>query len=71
LGSFANPAVAIARALTDTFAGIRPIDAPGFILDQIAAAFLALPSLRATQHPADGVVLRSENQANVGSLDEL
>jgi glycerol uptake facilitator-like aquaporin len=36
--SFANPAVTIARALTDTFAGIRPIDAPGFILAQGAGA---------------------------------
>jgi glycerol uptake facilitator-like aquaporin len=45
--SFANPAVTIARSLTDTFAGIRPIDAPGFMLAQIAAVFLALPLLRA------------------------
>lgn len=40
--SFANPAVAIARSLTDTFAGIRPIDLPGFIVAQFAGAFLAL-----------------------------
>ena len=33
--SFANPAVALARALTDTFSGIRPIDVPGFILAQL------------------------------------
>jgi glycerol uptake facilitator-like aquaporin len=33
--SFANPAVTIGRALSDTFAGIRPQDAPGFILAQI------------------------------------
>ena len=33
--SFANPAITIARALTDSFAGIRPIDAPGFILAQL------------------------------------
>ena len=39
--SFANPAVALARALTDTFAGIRPADLPGFILAQIAGALLA------------------------------
>lgn len=32
--SFANPAVTIARALTDTFAGIRPADVPGFLLAQ-------------------------------------
>lgn len=40
--SFANPAVAIARSLTDTFAGIRPIDLPGFIAAQMAGAVLAL-----------------------------
>ncbi len=44
--SFANPAVTIARALTDTFAGIRPADAPGFILAQLVALALALPLLR-------------------------
>jgi glycerol uptake facilitator-like aquaporin len=42
--SFANPAVTIARSLTDSFAGIRPADAPGFIAAQLvggaaAAAF--------------------------------
>ncbi|OYY91495.1 MAG: aquaporin family protein [Sphingomonas sp. 28-66-16] len=36
--SFANPAITIARAMTDSFAGIRPIDAPGFILAQLAGA---------------------------------
>lgn len=40
--SFANPAVTIARALTDTFTGIRPVDAPAFIAVQIAGALLAL-----------------------------
>jgi len=35
--SFANPAVTIARALSDTFAGIRPQDVPGFIVAQCAA----------------------------------
>jgi glycerol uptake facilitator-like aquaporin len=44
--SFANPAVTIARALSDTFAGIRPIDAPGFIIAQFVALLLALPLLR-------------------------
>ena len=41
--SFANPAVTVARSVSDTFAGIRPIDAPAFILAQLggaAAAFL-------------------------------
>jgi glycerol uptake facilitator-like aquaporin len=39
--SFANPAVTIARAFTDTFAGIRPADAPAFILAQFAGALAA------------------------------
>jgi glycerol uptake facilitator-like aquaporin len=40
--SFANPAVTIARTLSDTFAGIRPVDAPAFILAQIAGALVAM-----------------------------
>lgn len=39
--SFANPAVTIARTLTDTFAGIRPFDAPGFLIAQFFAAAIA------------------------------
>lgn len=39
--SFANPAVTIARCFTDTFAGIRPSDAPAFIIAQLSAAALA------------------------------
>ena len=39
--SFANPAVTIARGLTDTFAGIRPLDVPGFIVAQLAGAAVA------------------------------
>jgi glycerol uptake facilitator-like aquaporin len=40
--SFANPAVTLARALTPTFAGIRPADAPAFIAAEIAGAFAAV-----------------------------
>jgi glycerol uptake facilitator-like aquaporin len=40
--SFANPAITIARALTDSFAGIRPQDAPMFIAAQCAGALLAM-----------------------------
>ncbi|MEM9530664.1 MAG: MIP/aquaporin family protein [Pseudomonadota bacterium] len=39
--SFANPAVTVARALTDTFSGIRPLDAPWFIAAQFAGALAA------------------------------
>jgi glycerol uptake facilitator-like aquaporin len=40
--SFANPAVTIARSLTDSFAGIRPADVPGFIAAQFVGAILAV-----------------------------
>ena len=39
--SFANPAITLARALTDSFSGIRPVDAPAFIAAQFAGAGLA------------------------------
>lgn len=39
--SFANPAITIARSLTDTFSGIRPVDITGFIFAQCTGAFLA------------------------------
>ncbi len=39
--SFANPAISIARAMSDTFAGVRPADVPGFVLGQLAGAVLA------------------------------
>jgi thioredoxin type arsenate reductase len=54
--SFANPAVTAARVLTDTFAGIRPVDAPGFVAAQLAGALAAavwLPWLSAAA-PAGG-----------------
>ena len=44
--SFANPAVTIARALSNTFAGIRPADAPGFIVAELVGLALVLPLLR-------------------------
>jgi len=39
--SFANPAVTLARTATDTFAGIRPVDAPGFLAAQLVGALAA------------------------------
>lgn len=58
--SFANPAVTIARAVTDTFTGIRPVDVPLFVLAQVAGGTAAtvlfrwlVPALPAT---ADQVV---------------
>jgi glycerol uptake facilitator-like aquaporin len=59
--SFANPAVTLARSMSDTFAGIRPIDTPGFILAQLVGAAAAtllfrwlIPSL---PEDADRVVI--------------
>lgn len=44
--SFANPAVTLARAATDTFAGIRPADVPGFLMGQLIGAAAAAIVLR-------------------------
>ncbi|MEO8004976.1 MAG: MIP/aquaporin family protein [Betaproteobacteria bacterium] len=44
--SFANPAVTLARSLTDTFSGIRPLDVPGFIGAQCLGAVLAVIAFR-------------------------
>lgn len=59
--SFANPAVTLARSLSDTFAGIRPIDAPGFIGAQFAGALAATLLFRWLSPPlskeAEAVVL--------------
>jgi glycerol uptake facilitator-like aquaporin len=66
--SFANPAVTLARAASDTFAGIRPADAPGFIVAQVAGAAAATALFRwlvpALPKTADRVVdrLRSDEE---------
>jgi glycerol uptake facilitator-like aquaporin len=69
--SFANPAVTIARALTDTFAGIRPIDVPLFVIAQFAGGISAtllfrwlIPNLPSVA-PSVLVVHRSEKQGHV------
>ena len=59
--SFANPAVTLARSLSDTFAGIRPLDAPGFIVAQLIGAFAATFLFRwlvpALSEDADAVIV--------------
>ncbi|MEP7208045.1 MAG: MIP/aquaporin family protein [Casimicrobiaceae bacterium] len=45
--SFANPAVTVARAFTDTFTGIRPIDAPAFVAAQLLGMAIGLALVRA------------------------
>jgi glycerol uptake facilitator-like aquaporin len=44
--SFANPAVTLARSVSDTFAGIRPVDAPAFVAAQVAGAAAATLTFR-------------------------
>jgi glycerol uptake facilitator-like aquaporin len=60
--SFANPAVTLARSASDTFAGIRPIDTPGFIVAQLGGAAAATALFRwlvpALPAAADRVALR-------------
>ena len=76
--SFANPAVTAARALTNTFAGIRPADAPGFIAAQLAGAIVAtlffrwlvpvsMPHADAVVVPREGISERHE-EASAHSL---
>lgn len=63
--SFANPAVTLARAASDTFAGIRPTDAPAFIMAQLLGAFAATALFRwlvpsTAVHAKDVVVSRDD-----------
>ena len=53
--SFANPAVTIARCLSDTFSGIRPVDVPAFLLAQAVGALFAALAVRwlLREHPAE------------------
>src|SRR6266511_2888660 len=53
--SFANPAVTVGRAFTDTFAGISPASVPGFVVAQVGGAVLAV-GLLAMLYPAVGRV---------------
>src|SRR5439155_852034 len=70
-GAHFNPAVTLARAFTNTFAGIRPADAPGFMVAQLAGAFAAtflfrwlVPSL--PKQARDVVVPHTEKELSHG-----
>ncbi len=68
--SFANPAVTLARGFTNTFAGIRPADIPGFIVAQIAGALAATALFRwlspASPHSAEELLVpHSEDRDSV------
>ncbi len=70
--SFANPAVTVGRMFSDTFAGIAPGSAPGFITAQIVGALIGL-ALIAALYPgiearADDVVVPHPN-ATVGHIE--
>jgi glycerol uptake facilitator-like aquaporin len=62
-GSFANPAITVARSLSDSFAGIRPIDAPGFVVAQIVGAVAA-------ERVARWLFAKVEPQAAAATPDE-
>ncbi|MEU5938567.1 MIP/aquaporin family protein [Micromonospora sp. NPDC047548] len=59
--SFANPAVTIGRAFTDTFAGIAPTSLPGFVVAQLVGGLVAVAALAAwyphSGHAADAVAV--------------
>jgi glycerol uptake facilitator-like aquaporin len=57
---FANPAVALARSLTDTFSGIRPVDLPGFSVAEIAGAHGAILLFTWLLQPAATSTLSNE-----------
>jgi glycerol uptake facilitator-like aquaporin len=63
--SFANPAVTVARSLTNTFAGVRPVDVPAFLAAQLAGAFAATLLFRWLMPPvtekAPSVVVRQDS----------
>ena len=66
--SFANPAVTLARTMSDTFTGIRPVDAPGFIAAQLggalAATFLFHWLLPIKQTVAENLVVPHNTNSN-------
>src|SRR4051794_28977036 len=58
--SFANPAVAIARSLSNTFSGIRPQDLPGFVAAELAGALIALSLMSWLLHPGEASAMKQE-----------
>jgi len=67
--SFANPAVTLARSMSDSFAGIRPADVPGFIIAQILGAIAATLLFRwlvpITTKDAETVIIPHEETQNL------
>ena len=69
--SFANPAVTLARAASDTFAGIRPIDAPGFIAAQLLGGAASTLLFRWLVPALPLVVARPEHTDNNHDAQEF
>lgn len=67
--SFANPAVTLARAASDTFAGIRPADVPGFVLGQLVGAIWAMALFRWLLAPRAASAGAEAPAAAEGSLE--
>ncbi len=63
--SFANPAVAIARAFTDTFSGIRPADLPGFIIAELIGSVCALGVMSWLLRAPQGVLSTIKEEARL------
>jgi glycerol uptake facilitator-like aquaporin len=59
--SFANPAVAIARSMTNTFSGIRPIDIPGFIAAELCGAVAAMILMSWLLRAGDEAITRAKS----------
>jgi glycerol uptake facilitator-like aquaporin len=62
--SFANPAVTLARSLSDTFSGIRPLDVPGFIVAQLVGAATATILFRWLVPPSQDLNMLHSEQGN-------
>lgn len=71
--SFANPAVTIARSLTNTFAGIRPMDVPVFVAAELAGAALAMTLfawlLPSAALPGETEAATADRQQSTSSID--
>jgi glycerol uptake facilitator-like aquaporin len=63
--SFANPAVAVARSLTDTFSGIRPVDLPGFIIAELIGALCGLALMAWLLRAPAGSVAPMKEEAKI------
>jgi glycerol uptake facilitator-like aquaporin len=60
--SFANPAVAVARSLSNTFSGIRPLDLPGFIAAELSGAVVAFVLMNWLLRAGEGSAMTKEVQ---------